>query len=172
MTRFLRNVPVPPGQAVGVVLVLALQRLAPVTLPGSVWVHRVVGALTGMAGVACAVWATAERRRLTEGDYDMEQPTSLVATGPYGLSRHPMYVGWWCIHLGIGLARGSAWVAVTFPAAVMAEHPGVLAEERELGRAFPEFADYRRRVPRYLGLPTAGSTSARPRPLARRPRAS
>ena len=62
-----------------------------------------------------------------------------------------MYVGWWLIHLGVGVMRGSAWVAVTLPAAALVEHFGVLWEERTLEREFgEEFAEYRERVPRYL----------------------
>jgi protein-S-isoprenylcysteine O-methyltransferase Ste14 len=69
----------------------------------------------------------------------------------------------WCIHLGIGVAGGTAWVAVTLPAAIAAEHCGVVSEERSLEREFPAFGDYRRRVPRYLSIRTAcGGAPASP----------
>ena len=77
-----------------------------------------------------------------------------MTTGPYALSRHPMYVGWWLIHLGVGLLGGSAWVALTVPGAVVAEHRGVLREERELAREFgTSFTAYSERVPRYVAWP-------------------
>ena len=88
------------------------------------------------------------------GAFELERPESLVTTGPYALSRHPMYVGWWLIHLGAGLLRGSGWVAVTLPVAVAAEHFGAgLVEERALRAAFgDEYERYAARVPRYVGL--------------------
>lgn len=145
------NTPLPPGQAVGIVVGMVLDRIRPARLPGPRGLHRAAGLAALVAGCSLNAWALAERRRQTAGRFQLEQPQSLVTTGPYELSRHPMYVGWWLIHLGVGVLRGSAWVAATLAAAALAEHGGVLAEERGLDREFgPEFADYRERVPRYL----------------------
>ena len=55
------------------------------------------------------------------------------------MTRHPLYLGWWLLHLGIGVFRGSAWVLVTLPVAILAEHPLVLAEEADLARQFGDF---------------------------------
>lgn len=145
------NTPLPPGQAVGIVVGMVLDRVRPARLPGPNGLHRAAGLVVLVAGCSLNVWALVERRRQTAGRFQLEQPQSLVTTGPYRLSRHPMYVGWWLIHLGVGVLRGSAWVAVTLPGAALAEHRGVLAEERGLDREFgAEFVDYRERVPRYL----------------------
>ena len=66
-----------------------------------------------------------------------------------------MYLGWWLIHLGVGVLRGSAWVAVTVPVAVLVEHfGGSVVEERELRRQFgAEYARYAERVPQYVRVP-------------------
>lgn len=146
-----QNTPLPPGQAVGIVVGMVLDRLRPARLPGPSGLHRAAGLVMLAAGGILNAWALVERRRQTAGRFQLEQPQSLVTTGPYGLSGHPMYVGWWLIHLGVGVLRGSAWVAATLPAAALAEHRGVLDEERGLEREFgAEFVDYRERVPRYL----------------------
>lgn len=145
------NLPLPAGQEVGIVVGIVLDRVRPAPLPGPRGLHRTAGFVAVAAGCALNVWALLERRRRTFGRFELEQPESLVTTGPYALSRNPMYVGWWFIHLGVGVMRGSAWVAATLPAAAFVEHFGVLAEERALDRAFgDEFAEYRERVPRYL----------------------
>lgn len=146
-----QNLPLPAGQEVGIVVGIVLDHVRPAPLPGPRGLHRAVGLVSLAAGCALNMWALVERRRQTAGEFQLEQPQSLVTTGPYALSRHPMYVGWWFIHLGVGVMRGSAWVAVTVPAAALVEHLGVLAEERALDREFgDEFAGYRERVPRYL----------------------
>ncbi|GAA1808070.1 isoprenylcysteine carboxylmethyltransferase family protein [Agromyces neolithicus] len=148
------NLPLPAGQILGVATAVGLGRVRPAPLRGSRALQRATGAAAIAAGCALNAWALLERRRRTSGRFELEQPESLVTTGPYALSRHPMYVGWWFIHLGAGLLVGSAWVAATMPAATLVEHLGVLHEEHVLERGFPdEFAQYRRRVPRYLGLP-------------------
>jgi len=145
------NLPLPAGQEVGIVVGIVLDRVRPAPLPGPRGLHRTAGLVALAAGCALNVWALVERRRRTTGEFQLEQPESLVTSGPYALSRHPMYVGWWLIHLGVGVMRGSAWVAATLPAAALVEHLGVLAEERALARQFGDaFAGYRDRVPRYL----------------------
>ena len=161
VVRLRRNLPFSPGQTAGVVAGVVLDRIRPAPIPGPRALHRTVGPVVLAAGCALIAWALAERRRNTAGVFWLEQPRSLVTTGPYALSRHPMYVGWWLIHLGVGVLRGSAWVAATLPVAILAEHVGVLgervgvlAEERALDRRFgAEWTRYRARVSRYVGWP-------------------
>jgi protein-S-isoprenylcysteine O-methyltransferase Ste14 len=157
------NLPLPGGQVVGIVAIVVLDRVRPTPLPGPRGLQRAAGAAAVAAGCAMNAWALRERRRRTTGEFQLEHPQSLVTTGPYALTRHPMYVGWWLIHLGVGVMRGSAWVAATLPAAVLVEHFGVLAEERALDREFgAEFAEYRGRVPRYLAWSWRRTSAASP----------
>ena len=150
-----QNLPLPAGSAVGVVAVLVLDRVRPAPLPGPRALTRAAGASALAAGCALNVWALVERRRRTSGEFQLEQPESIVTTGPYAFSRHPMYLGWWLIHLGVGVLRASAWVAVTVPVAVLVEHfGGSVVEERELRRQFgAEYARYAERVPQYVRVP-------------------
>lgn len=147
-----QNLPLPAGQVVGAAAVVVLERIRPAPLRTPRLLLRAAGSVAIAAGCAVNAWALVERRRRTAGDFELEHPQSLVTTGPYALTRHPMYVGWWLIHLGIGLLRGSAWVVATVPAATLIEHLGVLSEERTLEHTFgDDWARYRDRVPRYVG---------------------
>ncbi|UVJ38257.1 isoprenylcysteine carboxylmethyltransferase family protein [Arthrobacter sp. CJ23] len=149
--ELLGNVPLPPGQLVGLGADIVLGRLKPARLPGPRTVHRAAGSGLLVAGCAINAWSLLERRRQSSGAFDLERPQSLVVTGPYASSRHPMYVGWWLIHLGLGVLQGSAWAFATTPAAALAEHRGVLAEERTLAESFGHaYAAYAQRVPRYV----------------------
>lgn len=150
---FLHNLPVPPWQVVGMITSGLLDGIRPAYLPGPRTAQRATGSALMLAGCAITGWALVERRRHAE-QFDLDRPPSLVMTGPYAASRHPMYVGWWLIHLGFGVLRGSTWVLVTVPSAVLLEHPAVLAEESRLAQEFGnEFVRYAERVPRYLPLP-------------------
>ena len=163
------NLPLPAGSAVGVVAILVLERLRPAALPGPPVLRRAAGAAALAAGGALNIWALAERRRRTRGEFQLEEPEAIVTTGPYAFSRHPMYLGWWLIHLGVGLLRGSAWVAATLPVAVVLEHVGgSMVEERELAHRFgEEYAQYTDRVPRYAGIPRRRLSRAAARTSAR-----
>jgi len=154
------NLPLPAGSAVGSVLVIVLDRVRRAPLPGPRAVQRAAGGASMAAGIALNVWALSERRRRSTGEFQLEQPDALVTTGPYAFSRHPMYVGWWLIHLGAGVMRGTRWVAATLPVAVVLEHVGgSLVEERELRARFgDEYTTYAERVPRYVGLPRSRRT--------------
>ncbi|MEV1128335.1 isoprenylcysteine carboxylmethyltransferase family protein [Agromyces sp. NPDC049794] len=147
------NLPLPAGSAVGSVLLIVFDRARRAPLPGSRAVQRTAGGASIAAGIALNLWALIERRRRSTGEFQLEQPDALVTTGPYAFSRHPMYFGWWLIHLGVGVMRGTRWVVATLPVAVILEHVGgALAEERELSARFgDEYTRYAERVPRYAG---------------------
>jgi len=82
---------------------------------------------------------------------DLARPERLVTSGPYALSRNPMYVGWSLIHLGVGLAARSVWVVGTVPLAGVLIHRDVLGEERRLEEKFGDaYRHYRDTVRRYL----------------------
>jgi protein-S-isoprenylcysteine O-methyltransferase Ste14 len=85
------------------------------------------------------------------GTTDLARPGQLVTTGPYALSRNPMYIGWVLVQLGVGLATGSGWVLATLPAVGAGLHRDVVREERRLARLFgDEYQRYSARVARYL----------------------
>ena len=148
------NLPLPPPVVAAMALDLLLARLRPMPLPGPRSVHRMTGAGLVVTGVALNAWALAERRRRSAGPFELERPKDLVDTGPYALTRHPMYVGWWLMQLGAGTLAGSSWVLALLPAELLVEHRFVVDEEAALARLFPQsYPDYADKVPRYLWLP-------------------
>ena len=112
---------------------------------------RVLGLVVAVLGAAGFVWST---RTLGDSLTPYPKPRDdgvLVQTGPYRLVRHPIYAAGTLVFLGAALAA-------SIPATIAALLLPVLwwfkagAEERFLGERFPEYADYRRRVPRRLFL--------------------
>lgn len=90
---------------------------------------------------------------------EIDAPT-LVVQGFYAHSRNPMYVGNFLLLVGLAILWNSAFVTLlVLPVMLLAIHAIVRAEERFLeGRFGEEYADYCRRVNRFLpslrGLPT------------------
>ena len=79
--------------------------------------------------------------------------TSLVLqTGPFGVSRNPLYVGLVALDVAIALLVPSFWALVFVPLGVVAlEWGAVRPEERYLTDKFgPEYEAYRGRVRRWL----------------------
>ncbi|HEY6939367.1 MAG TPA: isoprenylcysteine carboxylmethyltransferase family protein [Terriglobales bacterium] len=101
-----------------------------------------------LAGAAICVPGLA-LRALASGH--VQKNTCLTITGPYAFTRNPLYLGSLVLAGGFAVAARSWWVAQVIVALfVIVYLPVVLAEERFLRERFPEFAEYERRVPRFV----------------------
>ena len=142
----LRNLPLPEPFLIAIGAGTLLQRVRPRTLPGSRYVHRLVGSTLIASGSYLVMRSVAAARSVA-----IDDPQQLLSTGPYAVVRNPMYEGWALLHLGLALVTGSGWtLAVLLPAALCV-HRQVLVEERLLDERFGEqFGRYRSAVGRYL----------------------
>jgi protein-S-isoprenylcysteine O-methyltransferase Ste14 len=119
------------------------------------WVHGVAtqivgGALVGAGVVLLAAARVAMGRSFTV----LPEPRpggELVTRGPFRLVRHPVYLGALLCFAGGSLFRGWVGLGLTGILALL-WGAKARAEERNLGRRFPEYAGYRRRV-RYRLVP-------------------
>jgi protein-S-isoprenylcysteine O-methyltransferase Ste14 len=105
-----------------------------------------------VAGSALVAWAF--RTMLAHGQTpDARHPkTKVVTSGPFRISRNPMYLGFEIAASGAGLVMNSVPVLVSVAAsAVLTQVLVVYQEERYLASKFPDdYAAYRRRVRRWL----------------------
>ena len=76
----------------------------------------------------------------------------LVTTGPFALSRNPIYLGNTALMVGIGFIAGSLWfVLLAFVAAALTTLLAIRPEERHLaGRFGKRYRDYARKVRRWI----------------------
>lgn len=112
---------------------------------------RVIGMCLFGSGLGIAVLG---RIQLGENWVDLEEyqvvpGQALVTKGIYGYVRHPIYAGDILLLIGLQLALNS-WlvIAAMIPAVVAVRN--VQAEERILVRAFPGYAEYRRRTKKFI----------------------
>ena len=84
-----------------------------------------------------------------------EEPKQVVRSGFYRYSRNPMYLGVFAAIAGQACVYRSRTIAIYLLIAITFFHCVVVfLEEPHLARARgPAYDDYRRRVPRWLGLP-------------------
>jgi protein-S-isoprenylcysteine O-methyltransferase Ste14 len=136
---------VPLGVALlaGRVLRLPLPRL-----PGT----RAAGITLALAGVVFSLSGTATVVRHRTTVVPHRPVARLVTTGPYRVSRNPMYTGHAVSCAGAALWAGSWWPLITLPLSVLATRRLVIEpEEGYLAERFgAEYADYRGRVRRWL----------------------
>jgi protein-S-isoprenylcysteine O-methyltransferase Ste14 len=86
----------------------------------------------------------------------------LVTSGPYGLVRHPVYLGEIGAVVGLVLAAPTVWNAVMGAGFWAAQSVRMRLEERALTGEFPEYRAYAARTPRlipYAWLPALGRRS-------------
>jgi protein-S-isoprenylcysteine O-methyltransferase Ste14 len=81
-----------------------------------------------------------------------KQTTAIVRTGPYRLSRNPIYLAFFALHLGLAISVNSLWLVVTLIATVAIIAVVVVPrEERYLtGRFGAEYLKYKASVRRWL----------------------
>ena len=103
-------------------------------------------------GLALFVWTlwTLWRHHTTVNPY--KAASSLCTSGPFRVSRNPIYVGDWFILLGASLLLGTAWPLLFSPLIWLMLRYGVIRhEEAHLEARFGEaYRDYKRRVRRWL----------------------
>ncbi len=77
--------------------------------------QRLLGAVLALAGFALAASAIREMRRLHTTPSPRRGVTALVTTGPYRLTRNPIYLGFFLIYLGFTLLASTLWGIVLSP---------------------------------------------------------
>lgn len=140
------NFPLPEAHLSVLAAASVLQRLRRLSCLGSSSLVRGAGVITLGAGGVLVVWAVS-----VAGTIDLEQPSTVVTTGPYAFSRHPMYLAWTAVLAGLALWRDNGWLAIgLLPLAVVIDRE-VRNEERRLAESLGDpYTAYARRVPRYI----------------------
>ena len=142
-------IPPPLYYAAGLAAGVFLQRIVPLGGRPATAIAGVVVAVAGLpltlAGVASVI-----RHRTTIVPH--HPVARLVTSGPYRLSRNPMYTGLAVVYLGVALLLGSWWPLLLGAPVILAVYALVIRpEERYLSERFGDaYADYRSRVGRWL----------------------
>jgi protein-S-isoprenylcysteine O-methyltransferase Ste14 len=124
----------------------------PFAVPEADLVHWIISGALILIGLALA--AAGIRNFLRAGTpVPTNEPThALVTTGIYRWTRNPIYLGFFLVYGGIGLAVRSPSILILAPPLAIAIRYGVVArEEAYLERRFGDaYRDYKARVRRWL----------------------
>lgn len=143
----------PVWLALGLCLVWGLDQLVPWSLfgPGG----RTAGAILGLGGLALVLWAAAQMIRRRTTVIPKSEPSHLVTTGLFRLSRNPIYLGdalilagailWWDVPHAVPVLIGFM---------TLIQHRFILDEENRLRRAFgAEFETWAQKTGRWISFP-------------------
>ncbi len=142
----------PPPLIYGIPLAagLALAHWFPRPLFPPPWPHLLGPPLTAVGLIGLP--AVLAFRRAGTDPRPWKPATALVTSGPFRLSRNPMYLGMTLLYLGITVWMNTPWPLFALPVILIAMNRGVIArEEAYLDRTFGEpYRAYRARVRRWL----------------------
>ena len=141
--------PVLYGIAFAVVFALHWSWPLPVlSYPASLWAG--IAALS--LGAALAAWGFLSLKKAGTNILPTQPTTALVASGPFRLSRNPIYIAISLVFLGLSFMVNSLWgVIALVPLSVVMHYGVILREERYLEKKFGEnYRRYRSTVRRYL----------------------
>ena len=110
-----------------------------------------VGVLVCLMGLALFLWSLVSFGRSFRVGIDKDHPDKLVTTGVFAFGRNPIYTAFAIVLLGQFLIFPNWILLVYLVAATWLFHRQVLREEDYLKQHYgPEYAEYCRRVRRYL----------------------
>jgi protein-S-isoprenylcysteine O-methyltransferase Ste14 len=146
----LLRVPVPWVFILSYLLGAALELVIPARLVGA-WTTP-IGAIFFLIGAVVATWGQVLFRRAHTTTVPGEVSSTFVSSGPYRISRNPMYLGLVLAYIGEAGLLNQVWPLVLLPFVIAYVHSTVIPlEESRLEEAFGEQYDrYRARVRRWI----------------------
>lgn len=132
-----------------------IQRYVPIRIVTGAELARVlylVGAAEIFIGAALMAWAVATFKRLQTPIIPMRPARTLVAEGPFTLTRNPMYLSFSLIYLGVTFVANAFWPLLFLPEAIVLTYLlAIKREEAYLTREFGEsYTAYCGRVRRWV----------------------
>jgi protein-S-isoprenylcysteine O-methyltransferase Ste14 len=114
------------------------------------WI-RIGGLVILVATTAFAIWARLALGAMWSAVPAVREGHKLRTTGPYAVTRHPIYTGMLGMLLGTALLIGYGQWLVAFPVYVVLVEIKLHIEERYMLAEFPdEYPRYRRQVPQLI----------------------
>jgi protein-S-isoprenylcysteine O-methyltransferase Ste14 len=114
------------------------------------WV-RLLGLAILLAATALTLWARLALGAMWSAAPTVKQEHALRTSGPYAITRHPIYTGLLGMLLGSGLLAGAGRWILYFPIYLVLLQFKIHIEERLMLAEFPEdYPRYRRRVPQLV----------------------
>ncbi|MEM8792592.1 MAG: isoprenylcysteine carboxylmethyltransferase family protein [Pseudomonadota bacterium] len=146
--ELLKKLDLPPVWLILLMAIASASTGFETAIPEMIWPGRMLIIL----GLLLAVWAALAFRRARTTIIPKERPSALVDTGPYRISRNPIYLADLVILAGWSLSHGILIAAVmTMTMFFVLERRFILGEEAVLEADLGQpYLDYKARVRRWI----------------------
>jgi len=114
--------------------------------------YNYVGIVLIGLGIWIDIWADALFKKIETTVKPHEMPSFLETSGPFRISRHPMYLGMAGVLFGVAVVLGSL-ITFAFPVLfiIIMEALFIPVEEKNVEKAFGKrFLEYKKRVRRWI----------------------
>jgi protein-S-isoprenylcysteine O-methyltransferase Ste14 len=116
------------------------------------WLITAIGTVLYIAGFILAVWARNVMSASwgVPGVHNKTKQNKLVTSGPFAVSRSPIYLGFLMLYFGFAIAIQSWLIILRIPLAIYF-YKSAKREEKNLEKLFgEEYKKYQKRVPLFL----------------------
>jgi protein-S-isoprenylcysteine O-methyltransferase Ste14 len=128
---------------------------------------EVLGLCALVPATAFTIWARLALGAMWTVEAKVAADRKLCTSGPYAVTRHPIYTGVIGMRLGTSLLVGDGGLILMVPLAVLLLEVRIHVEERLLLATFPdEYASYRRHVPQLVPSLRSWLRRGLPRPAS------
>jgi protein-S-isoprenylcysteine O-methyltransferase Ste14 len=111
-----------------------------------------IGGALALSAVVLNIWALPRFRRAGTSMMPYKPTTAIIDSGPFALTRNPLYVAMTLLYVGITLLVNTVWPLLLLPFVLGLVQRGVIErEERYLEQKFGDkYMSYKSRVRRWL----------------------
>jgi protein-S-isoprenylcysteine O-methyltransferase Ste14 len=111
-----------------------------------------IGGVLAVLAIALNIWAVPRFSQAGTSMMPYKPTTAIISSGPFAITRNPVYLAMTLLYLGITLLVNTVWPLVLLPFVLFAMQRGVIErEERYLERKFgDEYTTYKSGVRRWL----------------------
>jgi len=141
------NFPIPDTVSIPFVIGVGLEIFLPKAVFNPSFFLMALAILLLVISVSVMVWSVQE-----VGGHSINSPDALITSGPFSISRNPMYVSWFLVVIAAFGFTGSLWFVLCLAVALLLTHyAAILPEERRLEEQFGDsYVKYCESVRRYL----------------------
>jgi protein-S-isoprenylcysteine O-methyltransferase Ste14 len=121
----------------------------PLLYPQTLWL-KIISDMLALSGLILAIWSRSILGRNWSSRVVIKENHELIKKGPYKYIRHPIYSGIFLMVLGLAFFWARISIFIFLILVLLGLWLKSLAEEKLLGKHFPEYAEYKKTTKAFI----------------------
>ena len=142
----------PPVIYLGLILLgWLINKIIPLTISSTIWL-KWIGVLFILIATIIIALSRREFIKVNTSIRPDKSTTAIISTGPYKISRNPLYISLTLFHVAISIVLNNLWILfMVIPAIIMIVFGVITKEEKYLENKFgQQYLDYKSSVRRWF----------------------